>query len=170
MSRPFSSVYVVRSFLGIALACTAPVLAVACGGTPDPTHDVGRVDADPTAALAAPSSCHVAVGADGDVGVSCDTLSPGATSYALQRLDDEGSWSPVLGSTSQTPDLTDKVDPTSTEPLSYRVCAESDESDESDDATACSVTVVGEMPSEWGTAGPPAPRGSDWLSRTPAKE
>ena len=79
----------------------AGALAVACGGAPEAT------DSEHADSTLAPSSCHGAANADGLVGISCDTFSPIATAYSLERLDD-GAWVPIEGPSNHTPDLTNE--------------------------------------------------------------
>ncbi len=107
----------------------AGALAVACGGAPE----AGSDRAIETDNALAPSSCHGAANADGVVGISCDTYSPVAKSYALERLDGT-TWVDVDGPTGTTPALTEEgsknqpegngppADPTY--PRTYRIRAE----------------------------------------------
>jgi hypothetical protein len=86
----------------ILFTLVAGALAVACGGAPEEASDAEHADS-----TLAPSSCHGAANADGLVGISCDTFSPVATAYSLERLDD-GAWVPIEGPSNHTPDLTDE--------------------------------------------------------------
>jgi hypothetical protein len=119
-----------RRFVASTLAALiAGALTVACGGAPEAGSD--RV-VETDSALA-PSACHGAANADGVVGVSCDTYSPVATSYALERLQGT-TWVDVDGPTGTTPALTEDgpknqpegngppADPTY--PRTYRIRAE----------------------------------------------
>jgi hypothetical protein len=88
--------------LGLILAGS---LAVACGGAPDAGSESAHDDS--VASPLAPSACHGAANAGGIVGISCDSFSPLATGYALERFQ-RGSWVVVDGPSGKTPDLTDE--------------------------------------------------------------
>ncbi len=92
----------VASLLGLVLAGT---LAVACGGAPESASEDAPTES--VQSPLAPSACHGGASATGVVGITCDSFSPAATGFTLERLQG-GVWVPIEGPAGKTPDLTDE--------------------------------------------------------------